>query len=317
MAADAALVIDFVEQSKLRLRDINDRLKALPDEPRAQRDTLDRVFRAVHSHKGQATALGLNGFAAGCHSVEETLSRLRAQPVFGGSDWIPVNLGIAGLHGDFDRVERLIEQLAAYGQRAPVVRAETTPRQTAFATLDRLARTVADAHGKRVELHMNDLEILGPTIARRLASDVLPQLVRNAVVHGIEEPTVRLACGKPGVGRIFISVTRDENAVVFSVRDDGQGIATGGLRDNLTRTGRFSVEAIALMDEKSLVASLFESGVSTANAVDEHAGRGVGLDIVKDMVLEAGGRIRVISQPGRFSEFRLSFPAATVGAVAA
>jgi chemotaxis protein histidine kinase CheA len=133
-------------------------------------------------------------------------------------------------------------------------------------------------------------------------------LVRNAVAHGIESPAERLAAGKPGAGRIHIAVSRDADGLAVAVRDDGRGISAAHLRESLEKTGRFTVQGLAAMDERALVATLFEPGVSTAQGVDAHSGRGVGLDLVKVAVTNLGGRIRVMSQPGRFTEFRLVLP---------
>ena len=118
--------------------------------------------------------------------------------------------------------------------------------------------------------------------------------------------------GKPRQGSISLSIMQDANQdISIQVRDDGRGLSFDAIRSTLTTTGRMSTEQIASLTEHQLISQIFEPGVSTAHVTGLHAGRGVGLDLVKDVVAKAGGRIRVRSRPNEHTEFTLKFPHAT------
>jgi hypothetical protein len=149
--------------------------------------------------------------------------------------------------------------------------------------------------------------------------EVVLQLVRNAAVHGIEAPQHRTASGKHSQGTINIEVMADPQARTWelSVEDDGRGISRDRLRAAAVRKGMMTAEQAAALDGVKLIALLFKPGFTTAEEVTVHAGRGVGMDIVKSTVEELGGRIGVATKPGRFTRFKISLPMSVADEAAA
>ena len=174
----------------------------------------------------------------------------------------------------------------------------TAPLLRAVDTLPRLAREIAAGLGKSVEVELRGAELeLDRAILDRLA-DPLVHLVRNAVDHGIEPPELRRSHGKPGVGRLVIDARRERDHVRISVSDDGRGIDLESVRRRAVEAGVIHADLAADLPPDEIAALVFRPGVSTAAAVSEVSGRGVGMDAVKASIEGLGGRVELESRPG-------------------
>jgi chemotaxis protein histidine kinase CheA len=178
----------------------------------------------------------------------------------------------------------------------------------------RVARPVRDferLEGKRVHIATSggDTELDKAVVER--VTDPLLQLLRNAVAHGIEPASTRLLLGKPAEGQITLAARHQGESVFLEVSDDGAGIDTQRVRASLVASGRMTAAAAAAAPDEEIVATLFEPGVSTRADADELAGRGVGLDVVRETVASLGGAIAVTSTPGLGAKFSLRLPLTT------
>jgi chemotaxis protein histidine kinase CheA/CheY-like chemotaxis protein len=172
-------------------------------------------------------------------------------------------------------------------------------------------RELARREGKQVRWVTagEDTEI-DKAVVERIAEPIL-HLVRNAVAHGIEPPGVRRALGKDEVGTLSVSARHEGDAVEILVADDGRGIDREAVRRALAASGRVTADQAAQLDEATLFSTLFESGFSTRVAADDLAGRGVGLDAVKEALARLGGTVRVTSEPDRGATFVVRLPLTT------
>ena len=177
---------------------------------------------------------------------------------------------------------------------------------------DRLYRTVRQAArdtAKQVRLDIvgGSIEIDRGVLERMAGS--FEHLIRNCVAHGVEAPAAREAAGKPAGGLITVTVAQAGNEVAVEVADDGAGLDLGRIRQRGIERGLVHAEAMPTDDE--LQQLIFAPGFSTADAVTELAGRGVGLDVVRAEVNAMGGRIETSSELGRGARFRLLLPLTT------
>jgi chemosensory pili system protein ChpA (sensor histidine kinase/response regulator) len=134
-------------------------------------------------------------------------------------------------------------------------------------------------------------------------------LLRNAVAHGIESPQGREAAGKPPTGEVVISLTQQSNDVVVTFKDDGAGLNLERIRQKAIEQGLLS--AYAQVSDAELSHLIFVTGLSTADGISELAGRGIGMDVVRNEVNALGGRIDVASQNGIGTQFTLVLPLTT------
>jgi two-component system, chemotaxis family, sensor kinase CheA len=206
---------------------------------------------------------------------------------------------------DFRRVNDTFAQLSTKLQVA-IMSIRKVPIRSHLTKVPRIVRDVALAKGKEivVEIHGEDIEIDKSLV--ELIDAPLTHMSRNAADHGVETPDKRLAAGKPREGRVLIRVEETARAVVLTVSDDGAGL-------NLERI-RAKGESLGLikpgveLTEQDLINLIFASGLSTAEVVSDVSGRGVGMDVVKRMIDEAGGTIQISTKAGVGTEFRLSLP---------
>jgi two-component system chemotaxis sensor kinase CheA len=187
-------------------------------------------------------------------------------------------------------------------------RLRLVPTQTLEAPLARVAREAAHTLGKRAEFGFDggaarlDAHVLGPL------RDALSHVVRNALTHGIEEPTARVALGKPAAGSVRVTIARRRERVVVTCRDDGRGIDVEAVRRGLVARGAVTATDAAKLTREALYERLLGAQVTTAAVTTQLAGRAVGLDVVRDVVARLQGTVKIESEPGRSTSIELSIP---------
>jgi chemosensory pili system protein ChpA (sensor histidine kinase/response regulator) len=178
----------------------------------------------------------------------------------------------------------------------------------------RLARPLRDLErleGKRVTIVTSGGDVeLDKAVVEKVV-DPLIQLLRNALAHGIEPVAIRLARGKPAEGQVTLAARHEGDAVFLEVADDGAGIDAAKVRASLVASGRLTADEAAGASDEQIVAAIFEPGVSTREGADELAGRGVGLDVVRENIARLGGEIAVASRPGAGTRFSIRLPLTT------
>jgi chemotaxis protein histidine kinase CheA/ActR/RegA family two-component response regulator len=187
-------------------------------------------------------------------------------------------------------------------------RARLVPLEWAFSRLGSALHELERTCHRQADLTVQGGEVeLDKAILDQLA-DPLLHLLRNAMAHGIEPAQVRAERGKPPRGRISIRASLESDFVFLTFEDDGGGIDREAIRRALQSSGQLARDAS--VSDEALVGAIFEAGFSTRLQSDSLAGRGMGMNIVKRAVVRMGGEIKVESQPGAFTRFRLSLPVA-------
>lgn len=180
------------------------------------------------------------------------------------------------------------------------------PMKTVFSRVPRIIRELEVGTGKRVRLEVDgEMTEVDKTVVERIG-EPLTHLIRNAVDHGLETPSERVAAGKPEEGVVRLSAAHQSGRIVITVADDGRGIDRQRVRAKAVERGIVSPDA-SLSDEE-IDNLIFAPGFSTAATVSNISGRGVGMDVVRKNVQALGGRIGIQSINGRGSSFSLSLP---------
>jgi len=213
---------------------------------------------------------------------------------------------------------RLIESLTtvdtAVGQQAAIngnlhemlLSSRMLPAAALESRLARTVRQAAEQSGKRVRFTIEGAEVMLDDHVVNVLIDPLQHLLRNAVDHGTEAPATRLACGKDETGRIVLGFKRDGNYLVIACRDDGVGLDLARIYAHAVERGLIDGEA-RLSDEE-IARLVLRPGFSTAAAVTELSGRGVGMDIVNTNVGRLKGTLDIRTQSGRGTTFTLRLP---------
>ena len=183
------------------------------------------------------------------------------------------------------------------------------PVSTVFSTFPRAMRDLARQYKKDVDLIIEggDTELDKKVLEE--INDPLVHIMRNAVDHGIEPSAERIAAGKPATGTIRLSARQEGDHIIIEVSDDGAGIDPAKVKAAAVRKGYISESEANAMSDREARYLIFEKGFSTAAIITEISGRGVGMDVVREFVVERlKGALDVESELGRGSTFRLTIP---------
>jgi two-component system chemotaxis sensor kinase CheA len=210
----------------------------------------------------------------------------------------------------FNSLAEAIHQLTrvADGIQKSVMDTRMVPVGPLFARFKRVVRDVARTAGKEVHL-----EILGEKteLDKRMIDelgDPMVHLVRNAVDHGLETPAERQQAGKSPTGTVRLEAMHRGNCVVVEVSDDGRGIDPAKIKRKALERGLASEAELEQMSEAQILQFIWAAGFSTAQAVTDISGRGVGLDIVRSKIEELSGNCEVRSSIGQGTVFSIRLP---------
>ena len=189
-----------------------------------------------------------------------------------------------------------------------VMRTRMQPVGKVFSRFPKVARDVARQLQKEVDLELVGADTeLDRNLVEALA-DPLVHLVRNAIDHGIEVPSLREACSKPRQGHVRLSAQQEGDFVTIEIRDDGAGIDPERLRVKALEKGLIDPEAAARLSHDECLQLVFLPGFSTKAEVTDISGRGVGMDVVQSRIRELSGQITIHSDVGRGSRFVIRVP---------
>ena len=189
-----------------------------------------------------------------------------------------------------------------------VLKIRMVPVEQLFRRFPRVVRDVAKQCGKDVALELSGQNTdLDKGILDALAEPLM-HLVRNAVDHGIESADERLTVQKPARGTGYLNAYHQGTQVVLEIRDDGRGMDPALLRARAVEKGILKPEEAQRLNDQEALNLIFESGFSTASAVTEVSGRGIGMDVVRTVIERLKGTVHVTSQKGRGTTIQLRAP---------
>jgi len=209
----------------------------------------------------------------------------------------------SAVHAPFERLNALLDEV-----REAVTRMRMQRIEHLYSALPRLVRDLAAELGKQVMIDLEGGEVELDREMIEMIRDPLTHIIRNAIDHGIETPSQRLAAGKREISTLLISARQSGNRILLSVSDDGRGIDGERLVDKAVAAGLLSLAEGVALNEREQLALIFEPGLSTAQEVTAVSGRGVGMDVVRANIERVGGSIQVSSTPGQGTRILLSLP---------
>ena len=298
---DPAVFSDFIEDTEYEFDRINEILK---DKNLSAKDAMVNVYQSVHAIKSNALILGLDNFSTKLHVLEDQIKKYRDSDEVTFENVLHVTLELEKIMKEKDKFRNIISRIESFKTTTGGRRQD---RYVLVETLTKACENSAKLLEKDVAFVVDELDgsILenGP---RRFMKEVLTQLVRNSVAHGIEPPQERREMGKEGRGSIRLSITRENSSIHMKLSDNGRGLDFNKIREKALGLGLISKEEAA--EKKNLLQVIFSPGFSTADTADLSAGRGIGLNLVRERLKEHHGSIKVSSEPGKGTSFDLFIP---------
>jgi two-component system chemotaxis sensor kinase CheA len=260
--------------------------------------------------------LRIDYFTAAASRFEGKLAALRGRTALDGSDFVPIVLELSEMVDSMGEI-RIVLGRFAETQRSLKAASGASDTEVLSALVTRFVDDLTEKSGKKVVVTFRapgDLAI--PFKYKSALRNVMAQLVRNSVVHGIETPAERQVAGKQEKGRILVAARQNNGNLELLFKDDGRGVDHKKMAQRVQELAKGEPSILEpLIDRQenrwkldALEQMIFHPGFSTADETTEDAGRGIGLSAVRDALAKLGGRISLRQQGGQFCEFLIVLP---------
>ncbi|MDD0854199.1 chemotaxis protein CheW [Halobacteriovorax sp. GB3] len=180
--------------------------------------------------------------------------------------------------------------------------------ENVFRPMKRVVRDASKNLGKEIEFFTKGEALKVDTSIGKVLNNALVHLIRNGIDHGIETPEARLEKGKSQTGHLELNAYEEGENIVVEIVDDGNGLDPEKIKEKALEKGLYEYDELERMSKHRVYNLIFEPGFSTAQVVTDISGRGVGMDMVKSSVVDAGGKILIDSEKGKGSKFVLILP---------
>jgi two-component system chemotaxis sensor kinase CheA len=294
---------DFIDDMEDEFTRIDNTLKL--DEMSAH-DKVVKIYQSVHAIKSNAFILGQNTFGNKVHNLETNIKLMREQKEIDFNKMLNLAMEIEKINREKDKFITTMRRINSHksGNNTEGV---SQAQHILIETLTKTAAKVSDDLGKKVKFTVGKIdEEAIEKCQRRIIKEVLIQLVRNSIVHGIESPEERNVIGKKKTGSIHLSIKMKENFLHIKLGDDGRGIDYKKIAEKAIKLNLIKPED--KNNEKSLLKLIFSPGFSTSENEGIHAGRGIGLSLVKSRISENNGSLKVQTVRGKGTIFHMYFP---------
>ena len=282
---------------------------------------LDDLFRDSNAHLLAADTLdrldgiaeGLEGREAGEHVADRSIGRWATQVRRLRENFRAIASELDVIRQGRERLGAMAEAIdhlsrVSDGIQRGVLETRMVPIGPLFDRFHRVIRDLKQSSNKEVVLRVaGEKTELDKRMIDELG-DPLVHLIRNAVDHGLEPPDARRAAGKPEAGTVSLAASHRGNSVVITVSDDGRGIDREKVRRKAVAKGLVGEEESHRLSDRQVVQYIFHPGLSTADAVTDISGRGVGMDIVKSRIEALNGTVEARPDPGRGTTFTIRLP---------
>jgi GAF domain-containing protein/HPt (histidine-containing phosphotransfer) domain-containing protein len=299
---DSQMLEEFMKSSDEEIMTIKELI-----EKRLIQESTDGIYRSVHLIKGNASMLGINFLAELAHILEESLVLLRGSK--SGKREIQQKLinQLEEFFGVFDQVKNLIERIGNFhAQFRPTRKHES---DMLFKSISNLIKTLCTKYKKEAQLDHSEYDSsIVPPHHRLFIRDILVQLTRNAIFHGIERKKERVQKKKAVNGCIHIANSLNDKYFKISFHDDGRGLQMENIKNSAISLGTVKKSEINNWSKKRVIDLIFIPGLTTTENSDITAGRGFGMDIIKNKIKNIGGTIAIETEADNFTKFTIKLP---------
>jgi len=300
------LLLEFIQSTYDELEQISSILDADVQESEFQ-TALIIVGRSLHLIKGNANLLDLVSFGTKIHEAEDQTKKLMDQKNLTGGDFLNLVAILNSLRYDLDELSELLVKIKRFNH--PDKKQNSQDSSVMLKSLENMISRISNDKKIKVKFDYTDLhsEHIPPQL-RLIIKNILVQLVRNSLSHGIEPPDERIALGKSADGCINLSSVLNDSLLKICYSDDGRGLQLGILKEKALASGLWATQDVQSWGEHQLEEVIFVPGISSAEAVDMTSGRGVGMDLIRDRIQSHGGKIGVDSKESEYCKFEIILP---------
>jgi two-component system chemotaxis sensor kinase CheA len=331
----------FVQKTDASMNAIGTVLKKPAREEAAFRNKLEEILNQVDRVRREAAAFRLTALENAARVFEDALQDLRLRSGLSGSDFLPLAVKLDQMYGQFTMVRTLTAaagsahepDASGHGQpttnggtaimEAPNFSAaaalpqqpksmpgahQTAPAGSLGSTLQALTEHVAQEHHKQVLLETSGLHLV-PQKYLAMVKNIAIQLIRNAVMHGIEPPAVRKAAAKNVRGMLRLEFRAKDEKLELLFEDDGCGLVPDQVRATAIARGVLTEEEAARLRDREVIKLIFKSRFTTLADSKADTRHGAGMSLVRRYVHEAGGKIALASLAGHETRFKIVLPA--------
>lgn len=302
---DPIVLGEFLTTCKQSLGGISQRYET--DSDKNFKELISFTYNTIHNLKANASLIELQALADSFHEIEELLSKLQGKKLI-GDDFLKILYEINVVNDIIDNMHDLLARILSVSYKN-TDKNELDSSEKLVSTLREGAAKISQEMNKRVEFQFeNDGGFSIPERYKTDIKDILLQLIRNSVVHGIELPEDRIQKKKLENGLIKVTISEVNDRLSLHYFDDGQGLDLNKIMQKALTEKLISAEQITSFSTKDIGRLLFKDGFTTAHEVNQHAGRGQGMSLIGRIIKKLDGDIKMNFKKGESFEMQFSFP---------
>ncbi|MBV6644880.1 MAG: hypothetical protein KI790_05505, partial [Cyclobacteriaceae bacterium] len=307
LKVNPSLLQDYLKNTKKELQSISEKYEAHKGVDFS--DLIRFTFNTIHNAKGNATLIGLDLVEDKLHLIEDSIVELRRKKGVEGKDFLKALYEVTEVIAVLENMEDMLLKIADVYNKMSDESPQIKSNELLISTLKKGLNKISNEKSKPAKLNFNDNGVILPDQYQLDIKDMSIQLIRNSITHGIEESDDRAFGGKPE--EATISITLDKSAdgnLNFSYEDDGRGL-------DLAKIGRIAIDKeivteseLETMSSQEVVDLIFKDGFSTADKIDQYAGRGQGLSLIRQIADKNNGGITINHESGKYFKITIALP---------
>jgi len=304
---DPSLIRGFLYNAKRTLKGVSEKYESHKKKNLAE--LLDFTFQTIHNLKGNAVVIGLDLMSNKFHEIEDSLDKLKGKQVT-GKDFLTVLYEIDEADRMIDDMSTMLRKVADIYRKYPSG-GHIVSNIMLIDTLEKAVKVMSNKIEKPVDFFFkNEANFVIPDHYINNFRDIMIQLIRNSISHGIEDRGVRMNAGKMIGASITVDLDqpKDEETLRVTYTDDGRGLDIDKIIKNaVTRNFITEFEAKNISAEKA-VDLIYESGFSTSDEVDEYSGRGQGMSLVASLIQDMNGTFNINFEEDKYFKMVIDLP---------
>ncbi len=303
---DPSVLRGFLSKSRKMLKDIS--IKYEEDGDKDLRKLLDFTFETIHNLKGNALIIGLELMSNKFHDIEDSISKLNDREVV-GKDFLTILYEMDEADNMLSDMNEMLKKVANIYKKFPS-EGQVVSNIMVIDSLSKGLETMSKELNRPAELKfVNEMNLVIPDPYINPFKDIVIQLMRNTLSHGLESPDERMSAGKPMKGEITISIEeKKEGEMLINYKDDGRGLDLTTIKEKAITRNIVSELDAKKLKQNEVLELLFHKGFSTSDKVDNYSGRGQGMSLIKTIIEDKKGSYSIKYNKGEFFEMNIVLP---------